>query len=226
MRIEQSEILRKRSYTIPCASSFRAAVIDLAARRGGNVADLVRSVVLLVPGGIIAAFADPGGPQPDDRETVILKSGKTQGQILRRKPRLQVRLSPGHAMITLRRALALALALDKGDVAIRFSGAGLEQGQPPDPAQVRAEKQARASLEKIERLRTIVSALSFDPLAGGIQCRDDALHIMGFPPGSQPGPKTLKARFRTLATIHHPDSAQGNHDRMSQLNDAMDRLRS
>jgi len=225
MSEEKSETIRKQSYTIPCASSFRGAVGDLAARRGGNVADLARSVVLVVPRSVINAFPDPGGPTGDDRETVVLKSGKTKGQLLRRKPRLQVRLSPGQDVVTLRRALGLALAMDKGDVAVRFSGAGLESRQAPDPQTERAEKQAKANLDEIERLRAIVSVLSFDPLAGGIRTRNDALHILGFAPGSHPDQKTLKARFRTLATIHHPDGALGNHDRMSQLNEAMDQLR-
>lgn len=225
MNAENAEPVRKKSYTIPCAAAFRAAVGELAARRGGNVADLARSMVLVVPPDVIAAFPDPGGPAVDDRETVILKSGKTKGQPLRRKPRLQVRLSPGHDIVTLRRALALALAMDRGDVGIRLTGSGLETIQPPDPEAERMGKQAKAIREEVERLRAIVSVLSFDPLAGGIQSRDDALHILGFPPASRPDAKTLKARFRTLATIHHPDGAHGNHQRMSQLNEAMDKLR-
>ncbi len=207
----KEETVRKQSYTIPCASTFRAAVGELAARRGGNAADLARSVVLVVPPAIIAAFADPGGPAANDRETVILKSGKGKGQPLRRKPRLQVRLSPGQDIVTLRRALGLALALDKGDVGIRFTGAGLAGQQPADPETVRAEKQAQVARDEVERLRAIVSVLSFDPLTGGIRSRDDALHILGFPPGSRPDQKTLKVRFRTLATIHHPDGDPGSH---------------
>ena len=39
---------RKRSYTIPCSSTFRAAIGDLADRRRVNAADLARSVVLMV----------------------------------------------------------------------------------------------------------------------------------------------------------------------------------
>ncbi len=225
MTAEKAETGRKRSYTIPCASSFRAAVGELAARRGGNVADLARSVVLLTPPEIIAAFADPGGPAADDRETVVLKTGKARGRSQRRKPRLQVRLSPGHDIVTLRRALGLALALDTGRVGMRFTGAGLERTQPPDPETERAEKQVKSGRDEVERLRTIVSALSFDPLKDGIRSRDEALHILGFAPGSHPDRKTLKARFRTLATIHHPDGEHGNHHRMSQLNEAMDHLR-
>ena len=156
---------------------------------------------------------------------MILKSGQARGRPMRRKPRLQVRLSPGYDMVTLRRALGLALAMDRGDVSMRYSGMGLEAGQPPDPETERIGKQVKANGEEVERLRAIVSVLSFDPLADGIRSRDDALHILGFPPHSRPDQRTLKARFRTLATIHHPDGAHGNHDRMSQLNEAMERLR-
>ena len=222
---KNAETICKQSYTIPCASSFRAAVNDLANRQGSNVADLARSVVLVVPSHVIAAFSDPGGPAADDRETVILKSGKGKGQPMRRKPRLQVRLSPGHDIPMLRRALGLALALGNGDVGMRFSGAGLEVAQAPDPAVERVRKLKQASQEEMERLRATVSVLSFDPLPGGIRSRDDALHILGFPPGHHPDQRRLKARFRSLATIYHPDGTHGSHHRMSQLNEAMDLLR-
>lgn len=79
--------------------------------------------------------------------------------------------------------------------------------------------------EELERLRSIISVLSFDPLPRGIRSREDALHILGFPPGSLPDGKVLKIRFRTLATIHQPDSGHGNHVRMSQLNEAMAHLK-
>ena len=38
---------------------FRDAVMDLAARRRVNVGDLARSVLLVVPGGVIDEFPDP-----------------------------------------------------------------------------------------------------------------------------------------------------------------------
>ncbi|CCG40718.1 hypothetical protein PHAMO_210229 [Magnetospirillum molischianum DSM 120] len=45
------------------------------------------------------------------------------------------------------------------------------------------------------------------------------------PPGLNPDRRMVKAKFRMLATIHHPDSSHGNHLRMSQLNAAIDLLR-
>jgi len=62
-------------------------------------------------------------------------------------------------------------------------------------------------------------------LPHGVETRADALHVLGFPPNSHPDARELRARFRLLATVHHPDAAQGSHARMSQLNAAMDLLR-
>jgi len=211
----------KHSYTIPCPSPFRDDIEALAANKGINVADLLRSVVLVLNADAIRAFPDPGDPRPGDRETVILKSGKAKGRPWRRKPRLQVRMTVGYEITFLRRALAAALAIDRGEAVVHVEapshglivapGAGA-----PLPADVRDE---------MDRLRAIVAALSFEPLAGGIQTRDQALHILGYPPGAIPDQASIRARFRTLATIHHPDSGYGSHDRMSQLNSAMEFLR-
>ena len=201
----------KSSYTIPCASAFRDAVTDLAVSRGVNAGDLARSVLILLPRDVVETFPDPGEPAPTDRETVVIRSGTAQGRPWRRKPRLQVRAPPGLDTVTLRRALGLALALDGGGRVLEVGPAG-----GPDPA-------ARA--EELERLRTLVSFLGFEPLADGVRSREEALYVLGFPPGAKPRPEALKARYRMLATIHHPDSTHGSTPRMGQINAAMDLLR-
>ena len=211
----------KFSYTIPCSSAFRDRVADLARRRQVNVADLARSVVLMVPPEIVAAFPDPGGPGRDDREAVTLKSGPAKGRPWRRKPRLQVRMSPGYPLAMVRRALALALALDRGDMAVHVDEAAANNETMAPAEQILV----RESHEEMERLRAIVSVLSFEPLADGVKSRDDALHVLGFSPGARPGLKALGTRFRRLASIHHPDGSYGDHQRMSQLNAAMEHLR-
>ena len=71
----------------------------------------------------------------------------------------------------------------------------------------------------------MVSALSFDPLPDGVRTRADALHVLGFAPESVPRARDVRARFRLLATVHHPDGRYGSHERMSQLNAAMGLLR-
>ncbi len=217
----------KHSYTVPCATAFRQAVEALATQRKVNVGDLARSILLVVPTATIAEFPDPGEPAPSDRETVVLKSGPAEGRPWRRKPRLQVRMPPGYAIPFIRRALGLALAMDRGDISV--SVADGRQAPAPEP---KAEKKIEDSTrlveinEELERLRAIVSVLAFEPLPDGVRSRGDALHILGFPPSSYPDSRTLKAKFRMLATIHHPDSRYGNHQRMSQLNQAMEFLRS
>ena len=208
---------KKHSYTITCSNSFRDRIEKLAARRQVNVGDLARSVLLMVPFETIIKYPDPGEPIADDRETVILKSGSSKGRIWRRKPRLQVRMSPGVDANLIRRALAMALAMEQGELDLY-----LEQVKPGNEPAPEIARQAKA---EVKRLRTIVSTLCFDPLPNGIQTREEALHVLGFAPKGTPDDKSVKARFRMLAAIHHPDSPYGNHQRMSQLNAAMEHLR-
>jgi len=146
-----------------------------------------------------------------------MKSGSAKGRIWRRKPRLQVRMSPGVDTNMIRRALAMALAMEQGELDLYLEK--VLPGKAPAP------EAARKAEAEVERLRTIISALCFDPLPNGIQNRDEALHVLGFAPGHAPDNRSVKARFRMLASIHHPDSPYGNHQRMSQLNAAMDQLR-
>ena len=217
--------IKKHSYTIPCASGFRDAITELAAKRRVNVGDLARSVLLVVPGSVIEEFPDPGEPDPGDRETVILKSGTAKGRPWRRKPRLQVRMAPGFEVEFMRRALGIALALDQGETRVELASEA-EQAAAAEHADAGdGEGREVVDPEELTRLRTIVSVLSFDPLSDGVRSRADALYVLGFPPGRIPDGETLRARFRMLATIHHPDSPHGDHRRMSQLNSAMDILK-
>lgn len=207
--------VRKKSYVVPCSSDFRDAVQALADRRTVNVADVARSVLLIVPAATIGRCPDPGEPGPSDRETVILKSGASKGKPWRRKPRLQVRLPAGHEVSDVRRALGLALAMDMGEVAVT-----LEDGKAP-----RARERLRELNDEIERLRAALSVVAHEPLPVGIGSRDEALFVLGFPPGSRPDQNSVKARFRMLAAVHHPDAPFGDTRRMSQINQAMTWLR-
>jgi hypothetical protein len=229
----------KHSYTVPCASAFRDAVEALAARKRVNVGDIARSVLLAMPPALVDGFPDPGEPELNDRETVILKSGPSAGRPWRRKPRLQIRMAPGYAIDGVRRALGLALAIEAGRLTVRLDDPTAPPPPPPPPPReaesfprverrrgVREQSQKiAAATEELDRLRVIINVLSFEPLPGGVQTADEALHILGFPPGARPDQRTLKAKFRLLATIHHPDSSHGSHLRMSQINAAMDLLR-
>ncbi|OAN50249.1 molecular chaperone DnaJ [Paramagnetospirillum marisnigri] len=237
----------KHSYTVPCSSAFRDAVEQLAARRKVNVGDIARSVLLVVSPEALATCPDPGEPPPEDRETVILKSGPAQGRPWRRKPRLQVRMAPGYQIDHVRRALGLALAMEQGAIRVRLEDP--KAAPPPEPAAedrrpspppreeeafpkverrrgVREQHQKlQAISEEIDRLKAIISVLAFEPLPDGVQTRAEALYVLGFAPGDFPDARTLRAKFRMLATIHHPDSNHGDHQRMSQLNQAMQLLR-
>lgn len=201
---------RKRSYSIPCPSAFRDRVLDLAARRAVNVGDVARAITLTLPAETVAAFPDPGEPAAADRETVTLKSGPSAGKPWRRKPRLQVRLPAGYDVVTLRRALALALSLDAGGHRL-----ALESAETP----ARAEAEA-ALRREAERLRAMVDTLAFREVADGVRTREDALFVLGFPPRARPSDADVRARYRALAAVLHPDSGVGDHGRMAQLNAA------
>lgn len=207
----------KQSYTIPCSSAFRDEIIERARHLGVNAADLVRSVFLTIPRVRIESFPDPGPPAKDDREEVMVKSGTAKGRPWRRKPRLQVRMVPGLEISFLRRALALALALGTGEVNFVLKGMA-----DASPSEIPGDFPGDA--EELARLRAIVSVLSFEPLPGGVKTPAQALHVLGLAPDARTDLGILKARFRMLAAIHHPDSGYGSHERMSQLNGAMDVL--
>ena len=212
----------KKSYSISCSSAFRDRILDLATRRGVNAADLARSVMLMLPPEIVAAAADPGGPDREDRETVTLKSGPGKGKPWRRKPRLQVRLPEGYDPVVLRKALGLALDLDAGSLRIEVEPAG----QPTREADRAAAKAQQTRLrDENDRLRTALSIAGGDKLGHAVRTKDEALFVLGFAPGSRPDPARIKARFRQLATIHHPDSGLGDTDRMTELNQAMSFMR-
>ena len=206
----------KLSYAISCSSQFRNSVMALAESRGVNVGDLARSILLTVPADVIERLDDPGEPPADDREAITLKSGRNPGKLWRRKPRLQVRLPPGHNAETIRRALDLALALDGGSKTVAVE----DNGKPT------TRDRLKAAEEDVSRLRVIVEALAFTPLSNGVKSRSDALHVLGFSHDRVPEHTAIRARYRMLASIHHPDSGFGDHRRMSQLNEAMNRLRS
>ena len=119
----------------------------------------------------------------------------------------------------------MALATDEGRMAVRLAEGGLSAPPAALPWVEQEEAVADEAADELERLRTIISVLAFEPLAQGVRSRGEALHVLGFPPSADPDPRTLKAKFRMLATIHHPDSLYGSHQRMSQLNQAMELLR-
>jgi len=183
-------------------------VTSLAQRQGVSVADLVRAVQLLVPAASLARVTDPGGPASADRESVQVKTGPSKDRRMRRKPRLQVRLAGEHQPADLRRALRLALELAEGGISLR-----LEAANAVDTEALHREEMAR--------LKATVETLSFAPLAADIRTRSEALYVLGFPTWSTPDQRQLRSRFRTLATIYHPDSATGDTTRMAQLNAAI-----
>lgn len=191
-----------KSYVVPCSSGFRDAVADLARRRRTTPSGLAREAICL---GRDRAerMADPGDAERGDREEVRLRRGPRQGRTMRRKPRLQLRLPDGLSPPSIRRLLALRLSIEDRD---------------PIAALEEALVEARAEAADLRRDRTV---LAFDLLPDGVATAPDALYVLGFPPSPRPGRATLKARFRALSLIYHPDRPGGDAARMAQLNEAM-----
>jgi len=206
------------SYVVPCPSRFRDRVQALAEKQGVSPADLARSVLILVNSQTLDRHPDPGDPAPDDREAVKLQSGASAGRVLRRKPRIQMRLPAGHPIPRLRRALSVALATAAGEIDLTLVTDADRRAE-----QV-VEKARDALSEENDGLRRLVTDLAMPILTQGITSRADALFILGFPPSALPDQGTIKRRWRRLAMIYHPDSTFGDHERMTQLNAAAERL--
>jgi len=203
--------LPSQAYVVPCAAAFRDAVLALAARRHAQPGDLVRAVLLMIEPAEIERFPDPGEPPPAERETVTIASGAGAGRVLKRKPRLQLRLPPGLSAPTIRRALGLALKL--AETAIRVD---LRDGAAPPP-----EARLAALREEAAALRGMLGAVAFQPLPGGVRTIDEARYVLRFAPGEYIDLDIVKARFNTLARVFHPDRAlSGDGARMGQLIDA------
>ena len=222
----------KYSYIVPCASKFRDQVTLLARKRNVTVGEMARSVLLVTPSSLMASFPDPGEPMTEDRETVILKSGISKGRKLIRKPRLQVRMAMGYEVEDIRRALAVALAIDSGELILRTrTAAGTEttpsasQANDQDLRLLKEEmmalrRQLRDQDERMLEMRASMSVVAFDPLDNGVKTRQDALYILGFASAERPNIYTIKEKFKMLAMIFHPDAPFGDHHRMTQLNAA------
>ena len=131
---------------------------------------------------------------------------------------MQLRLPAGHSVSTIRRALGLALEMSAGDSSIAVETTGDREGKK------RLERDVHRMSEELETFRRIVDDIAFDPLPNGINSRSEALHILGFSPVAIPDERAIRSRFRKLAMVYHPDSPLGDHTRMTQLNEALDRL--
>lgn len=210
------------AYVVPCSTRFRGELeLLLQSRNDSNGAndnvglgDLARAVMLLIPQDIIESQPDPGDPDKNDRDIVTIRGGKAGGRTMPRKPRLQVRISQKTNAATIRKALGLALSLEKGWASLMLDGRGTGSA---------AHKLANAQLE-LQRLQGMIEKLAFQPLERGVRTRLDALYVLGFSSSAAPTPAEIKSRYRSLAMIFHPDSGHSSSNaalRIAQLSDAV-----
>ena len=207
-----------KSYVIPCPSGFRDAVLQLAARRGLSATDLAFAILTLLDPRSIDEAPDPGEPPPGDRDRVRLKSGPRKGRTLTRKPRLQVRLPAGLEPEGIRRALAVALEIDRGRQTLTLS-ATAEQTRLR--AELAAQKTALDRAEQaLQDLRASINVIAFDADDQAVSSTEQASYILGLPPGARLDRDVVKSRFRQLSRVFHPDRPTGDTARMSRLIEA------
>ncbi len=209
-----------QSIAIVCTVAFRRQVLALVAKRKVSVGDLLRSIAILLPPEALEEalekMPDPGDPPLFERENIVIKSGTHKGETLKRKPRLQARLKDNLIIpkdtATLRKTLALALALDKREWAL-----SLENTKQREHRETRHDK----TEQRITELERGIERLAFRPLPSSCRTLEDACYIFGFRTSVRPSEELVRRRFRDLASVFHPDAVKGDHERMSQLNQAM-----
>ena len=119
------------------------------------------------------------------------------------------------------------LSRDFGEVQnlqVSLKGPGDYVSQADRKAEAAVDKARDEMSDENATLRGLISDLAMPVLPRGIQTRSEALFALGFPPSAVPDVSTIRRRWRRMAMIYHPDSAFGDHDRMSQLNQALEKL--
>ena len=199
-------------YAVPCHADFRGAVLTLAKARGVAVAELVRMVLTLASSGLRAAVADPGEPGVDASDVAGRPGGGDRTRRPTLVPTLVLRLASGLDHATIRRSLALALALAGDD--------------PGGYRLIRSEEHRRlaAGFEKLEHrnraLARAVERLAFRPRSGRLS-PGDAASMLGFAGEHECDEQLVSKRFREIAPIFHPDTGVlPCRERMGQLIEA------
>ncbi|MEI6985904.1 MAG: hypothetical protein WCK65_07240 [Rhodospirillaceae bacterium] len=204
------------SYTIPCPSGFRAAVLELVERSGVDIAFLINAALNIVHPDTHHQVADPGEPAADDMLSVEEPVRFGGRRTSRCSPVLVVRFRRGWKVSTLRHALAVALTISNPILLRQVQRIETERLEQANELLERQLAECRAALER----------LSFQPLPSGIKNQREAAHIMGFASAIGLDLETINARFRVLALIYHPDQGVlGSSERMGQLIDARNILR-
>lgn len=199
------------SYVVPCPSAFRRRVLEIAVANRTSPQALVRGVIGLVGTAGHPDIADPGEPRPDEVDLVPVRSAEGVMRTFRRKPVLRMKLQPGLDAPTIRRLLALAVALHEPGRTRIVPSAAIEA--------------ARRGEERVAMLEQALKLLAFRPFADGVKTPRQAAYVMGFLNEFGLDRDVVAARFRHLAPLFHPDTGLiPDADRLRQLVDARNML--
>lgn len=196
---------RQRTYHVRCQTSLHEAVQAACRRAHLSPAQMVRAALAVLPPDRLDDLADPGAPKPRDAQRI---AGRLETPVIR------LRLPAGLTAGLIRKVL--------GYVADMASG---RHELVPAGQRDRLEKRLAEAEATCSHQREALTALAGELIEGGVATRDHALHVLRFPPESEPTPDQVTARFRGLAAVLHPDAGLlDQHRHMAQLLDARRRL--
>lgn len=199
------------SYVVPCPSSFRRRVLEIAIANRTSPQALVRNAIALVGPQGHPDIPDPGEPRSNEVDLVPVRSADGVTRMFRRKPVLRMKLQPGLDAAAIRRLLAVAVALH-------------------EPARHRilpatALDAAKRTEDRVAALEQALKLLAFRPFQDGVKTPRQAAYVMGFLNEYGLDRDVVAARFRHLAPLFHPDTGLvPDGDRLRQLVDARNML--
>ena len=176
--------------------------------------DLARSVLLTLPLDTIDAHPDPGEPSSPDRDLIKLPRSRPRcraqnatDSTSRKKQSsasrgLQLRLPAGFKPAQIRKALEIALQLARGEQDVTLDA------QPGEWRRLHDELESQ-----LARLKALTKNLVFEPLPHGVNKIEEAFYVFGLTPRADSA--EIRRRFKTLATLFHPDNGLlGDHRRI------------
>lgn len=190
-----------RTYQVRCRRDLYRTLNDQAGQAGATITHLVRSALGMLTRPALDSLSDPGAPRPADSHRVGHKV---------ETPVLRLRLPVGLTVVEVRKVLGFIAELSEGALHV-----------VPRTELTTLHRRIGEQSADIERLREGFALIAFEPLPNGVRSRFEALHVLRFPPGAEPKPEEVTARFRALAAVLHPDARLVNdHTHMVQLIEA------
>ncbi|MGB1361414.1 MAG: J domain-containing protein [Alphaproteobacteria bacterium] len=152
-------------------------------------ADLVKAAFLFATSDMLAKI-ELESDKTIEREKIVIKSGQNAGQVIFRRPRLQVILPYKMNLLALKKALTFAVSAET------FQTSSPKPETQVNQPQARYEK--RIPLELLPKIPDSISTIQ------------DALHLFGFPPNAMINKEDCRNQYTNLLKQFHPDTGGDN----------------